>query len=411
MSDTTAGELRRDVQVMGLIGVAHGMSHFYQQVLPPLFGPMKDTFGVSNLELGALMTVSAVASAVGQMAAGFAVDRYGARRLLVAGLAICGTALSLTSLAQAYWHLVLLAVLAGIGNCVFHPADFAILNASVSNKRMGRAYGMHGLLGTLGWPAAIFLMFFLSATLGWRQAALWAGLLGVGMAIVIALTSDLYRDHRAADTSGVGGAPRRGGAPVNWQVMFSAPILMCLLYFVFVAMTGPSVNAFGPQALGVLYDVKPEHAAFAIISYYVGSASGVFVGGWLADRATRHDIVAACGLLGAAAFMGLAAAMIVPLAMVGLIMACAGFCSGCTGPSRDMIVRKAAPTGASGKIFGFVYSGLDIGQAIGPLLFGWFMDNGQPRAIFVAGACMFVFATITVLQVRRLGTAGEPVRA
>jgi predicted MFS family arabinose efflux permease len=406
---------RRDFQVMGLIGVAHGISHFYQQALPPLFGPMKDAFNVSFTELGALLTVLSVTSGVGQMLAGVAVDRYGARRLLIAGLALIGAALALAGFAQSYWHLVVLAVVAGIGNCVFHPCDFAILNASVSQPRLGRAYGTHGLFGTLGWPASIALMWFLSETVGWRYAAMIAGSIGIAMAMIIAATSNLYIDHRVVRSDAPAGAGGRHGArgvgSVSLAVLFSAPILMCMVYFVFAAMTGPSINAFGSQALASIYHVTPKMAANAVIAYYVGSAFGVIAGGWLADRTARHDRVAATGLFCAALFMAFAATTALPFIATAFVMALAGFCSGATGPSRDMIVRKATPPGASGKVFGFVYSGLDIGSAIGPLIFGYMMDHGMPQGILIMTAVLFLMAMGSVITIRRISVTQKPAAA
>ncbi len=400
---------RRDFQVMGLIGVAHGISHFYQQALPPLFGPMKDAFQVSFTELGALLTVMSVTSCIGQMLAGIAVDRYGARRLLIGGLALIGGALAMAGFAQSYWHLVVLAVVAGIGNCVFHPCDFAILNASVSPPRLGRAYGTHGLFGTLGWPASIALMWFLSETVGWRYAAMIAGSIGIAMAMIIAATSNLYIDHRVIRTDGASAAGGRHGArgvgSVSLAVLLSAPILMCMVYFVFAAMTGPSINAFGSQALASIYDITPKMAANAVIAYYVGSALGVVTGGWLADRTDRHDRVAAIGLFAAALFMAFAATAALPFIGTALLMAVAGFCSGATGPSRDMIVRKATPPGASGKVFGFVYSGLDIGSAIGPLIFGYMMDHGMPKGILIMTAVLFLMAMASVITIRRIAVS------
>jgi MFS family permease len=311
---------------------------------------------------------------------------------------------------------VALAVVAGIGNCVFHPCDFAILNASVSQPRLGRAYGTHGLFGTLGWPAAIALMWFLSETVGWRHAAMIAGTIGIAMAMIVASMSHLFVDHRlpradAAPSAMAGRHGARGPGAVSLAVLFSAPILMCLVYFVFTAMTGPSINAFGSQALASLYEVTPKMAANAVIAYYVGSAFGVITGGWLADRTTRHDRVAATGLLCAALLMGFAATLVLPFIGIALVMALAGFCAGCTGPSRDMIVRKATPPGASGKVFGFVYSGLDIGSAIGPLIFGYLMDHGMPRGILIMTAVLFLLAMVSVLQVRRVSVAPNPVAA
>src|SRR5437764_8536138 len=173
-----------DFQVMSLVGFAHGTSHFVHLVIPSLFPCLMSEFNLSFTKAGTLTTGFFVVSGIGQAAAGFAVDRYGAQRVLSAGLALLTlSALALAS-AQGYPALVAAALLAGAGNAVFHPADFTVLNRRVSTVRLGHAFSVHGLAGNVGWAAAPVFMTGIAAMAGWRNAALAAAALGL-----LALTS------------------------------------------------------------------------------------------------------------------------------------------------------------------------------------------------------------------------------
>jgi MFS family permease len=157
-----------------------------------------------------------------------------------------------------------------------------------------------------------------------------------------------------------------------------------------------------------VYETPMAAATAALTAFLLGSAGGTLVGGLLADRTTRHDVLAVSGLVGAAAFMLVLASGGVSLSLLPGLLALAGFCQGATGPSRDMLVRAATPTGASGRVFGFVYSGLDLGSCITPLAFGWILDHGDPRMVFAAVGVLLLCTIATVVQVRR---RAQPVPA
>jgi FSR family fosmidomycin resistance protein-like MFS transporter len=406
---STAGSLGRDARVMGFIGVAHGISHFYQLILPPLFPVIKDELSISYTALGFAVSLLYVVSGICQTAAGFLVDRFGAHRVLVAGLALCGVGAILAGLAPSYPMLLVAVVIAALGNSVFHPADFAILNGSVSAGRIGRAYSMHGLLGNLGWVAAPATIFPLSLMLGWRGALMAVGLIGILAAIIIATQYQILRDDRSAARAGHGGAAEPAAAPTPVAVLFSTPVLLCFAYFVFLAMALIGLQSFLVSTLEALYAVPVEAAQIALTAFLFGSSAGVLAGGFLADWTTRHDMVAATGLMIGSTVALVLAFGLAPAALLAVFLALAGFAMGSTNPSRDMLIRAATPKGSSGRVYGFVYSGLDLGSSLTPVAFGWLLDHGEPQFVFYAVAAVLALAIFTVAgvgrQVQRLATA------
>lgn len=400
MSDSTArSSLRSDVRVIGLIGVAHFFSHFFQLVLPPLFPLLKTVFGVPYVALGLTVSVFYGASGIGQTLSGFLVDRIGALRVLLGGMALFAASIALAGLVPTYWLLLPVALLAGLGNSVFHPADYSILNASVDARRIGRGYSVHSVSGNLGWAVAPTVVFALTAHFGWRVALVTVGGLGLVMAGVLATQAHLFASAR--------GAGRSRGA-TDLRMLLSGPIMAAFAYFALIAMAVIGVQTFGVSGLMRVYETPMAAATACLTAFLLGSAAGTLVGGLLADRTSRHDVLAMSGLVSAAALMLVLASGGLSLGMLPAVLAVAGFCQGATGPSRDMLVRAATPTGASGRVFGFVYSGLDLGSCITPLAFGWLLDHGDPRMVFAAVGVLLLCTIATVVQVRR---SAQPVPA
>jgi len=402
VSDPTArASLRSDVRVIGLIGVAHFFSHFFQLTLPPLFPLLKSVLGVPYVALGLAMSVFYAASGIGQTLSGFLVDRIGAHRVLLSGLALFASAIALAGSVSSYWMLLPVALLAGLGNSVFHPADYSILNASVDPRRIGRGYSVHAISGNLGWAVAPTVVFGLTAHFGWRAALVTVGSLGLAMVVVLATQRAAFVQSRY-DTRGT-------GQVAELRLLLSAPILSAFAYFAFIATALIGVQTFGVTGLMRIYDTPLALATGALTAFLLGSAAGILAGGFLADRTRRHDIVAVGGLVIAAGFMMLLATGALAPSLLPVILALTGLCHGATGPSRDMLVRAATPPGASGKVFGFVYSGLDLGSCLTPLAFGWLLDHGDPRMLFIAVAILMLMTIGTVVQVKR--TAQQPAPA
>ncbi len=393
----------RDVRVISLIGVAHGSSHFYQLAFVTMLLIVREKAGLSFTDVGLLGGLFYGVSGIVQTGAGFAVDRFGARPILAGGLLIIGLALASISLAHSLPAFAVIAVVAGAGNSVFHPADFALLNASVNHKRLGRAFSIHGLGGSLGWAAAP-VMYFLNDLVGWSGAALLGALPGLVLSVLVFVHRDDLVDHRIKAR-----AAAATQAKVSLANLFlQAPILLCLGYFALLAMTTVGLQQFAVPAWHQMFGVSESYAAFCLIVFVVGSASGVFAGGFFADRVRNHERVAAIGLLTAAAFTVPVALQAVGPVLLPIVLALAGFAGGTTGPSRDMIVRNATPPGASGKVFGFVYSGLDVGSFLAPPVFGFLMSHGVPAVIFWIATGLYVINACIVGVIRQASMHEAP---
>ena len=391
--------LRRDLKAMGLIGLAHGLSHFFQLVLATLLPFIVHDFEVSYTQVGALMTTFFVTSGLGQPLAGFLVDRFGARRVLYIGIAIYCAGLYAAALAPTFALLFPAAVIAAIGNCVFHPVDYTILNASVSPHRLGRAFGVHTLCGNLGWAAAPVSMLPLASLANWRLAI--AAAASVGLAVLLLLAAG----RRDLDEERGGAQPSGARAGLGLEVLLSGPVLSCFAYFVLLAAALIAVQNFLPPTLAALHQTPLVLAGTALTGFLLGASSGIFVGGVIADRYPRHGLVIAGGLFGSALTFVVVSEVSFPAVALILTLALAGFLQGLTTPSRDLLVRSVTPSGATGRVFGFVYSGLDVGSALAPVTVGAILDAGDPRWIFWLVALMLflaIFTAVSIGQRRRL---------
>lgn len=407
--DAAAASPGRDVRVIGLISAGHFCSHFYMVVLPPLFPLLKAEFGVSYAALGGAVAAFAIASGSAQTPTGFLVDRFGARHLLIGGLVLSAVAIALMSLAPSYPALLVLAFVAGLGNSVFHPADYSILSAGVKRSRLGRAFGFHTLSGNLGWAFAPAFMITAATLWDWRTALLLAGTLGAAVALVLLL----QKSHLVDDTgAGSGGGAQTTGAsrPAHrgFALLFSPPVLLLFLFFIFIAMVSLGVQSFAVTALAQLRGIALTSANAALSGFLVSGAFGVLLGGVIADRTRRYEAVAAVGFSAAAGMMLLIAAVPMPAAFVVAAFALAGLMLGIIWPSRDMMVRQITPPGESGKVFGFVSSGLDVGAATSPLLFGWIIDQGAPQWVFWMTAIFMLFSLVAGTVAARVGRRARP---
>ena len=370
-----AATFRNDATVISLVGFAHGTSHFFHFLLPPLFPYLMADFGLSFTQVGALMTMFFVVSGVGQAMAGFVVDRFGALRVLCGGLVLLALGGLLVSVAPSYPWLFLGAAVMGLGNCVFHPADFTLLNRRVSTTRLGHAFSVHGLSGSLGWAAAPVFVLAIAAAAGWRAAA-------VGAAIVGFLAAGfLLFNRRMLDDAQLGAveAPKRAGG--SFAFLGVGAVWMCFAFFLVAVMAFGGLQNYAPPIFERTYGVTFAFATTGLTAYLLGSAAGTAAGGFFASKGEHQDRLVAVAL-GSAALcaVALASTLVAAWSIVAL-MAMMGFGVGFSGPSRDILVRRAATStfgsAAYGRIYGFVYSGIDTGLAIAPLAFGVLMDSGR----------------------------------
>jgi MFS transporter, FSR family, fosmidomycin resistance protein len=394
----------RDFAIMSLVGVAHYMSHILQLALPPLFPILHSEFGVSFTELGLVVTLFYIASGLGQAAAGVLVDRYGAPLLLIGGLAVLGAAIALAGTVGSYWMLLPLAPVAGLGNSVFHPADLAILSHKVSERRLGRAYAVHGLSGSLGYASAPIAVTAIAAYGGWRTALMAVGVIGIAVAALLLMQHALLAQARPMH----GGAGKPASRRSSYLAVIGAPVvLMAFGYFAMTAFAGSGMQTFAITALTSGYGLALNTATLGLTGYLVGAASGITLGGFLADRTRHHHRVAMSGIATAALLIFAVASVPALGALVVPLMAIAGFANGITGPSRDVLVRRAAAGIGTGSVFGFVYSGFDLGSSTAPLLFGALIDHRAPHGVFLAIAAAFALAVPTVMQVQHRVALGS----
>ena len=400
----SAPGLKADTQLIGLVGLAHAISHFSQLVLAPLFPWLKDEFNVGFIELGAVLTAFFVVSCIVQAASGFIVDKLGPRPVLFVGLGLLGVAAFGYALAQNYWMLLASAMVAGVGNGVFHPVDYTLFNRKVAPTRLGHAYSVHGITGSLGWALAPAFVVPIAMAFSWRVALASAGVLALAVLLVLWF----YRRVLSLDTATVQSATGQGGSdaigPVAGQFDFLRipSVWMCFGFFFFYAMVLSVVQTFAPVAAGQLHAVPVALVGICLAIYMVASAGGMAVGGFLAADPSRCERIVGIGF-GLAAMLALVLAFAeFPPVLVPVIFGAMGFVSGVAGPSRDLLVKRSTPPNATGRVYGVVYAGLDIGQATAPLIFGALMDHGQFRSVILGLALVQGVLIASAFNVRRV---------
>ena len=404
-STTPAVSLRQDARTIGLVGLAHGTSHFFHLLLPPLFPLFIRDFGFSYAELGLLVTTFFVISGIGQALAGFVVDRIGARPVLFAALSCFALSGIAVSLATGYGGLMLAAALAGLGNCPFHPADFTILNRRVSAARLGHAFSTHGLSGNLGWAAAPLFLTGLTAAFGsWRVAAACASVLVVCVMAILWWQRDAI-DDRQGEWAPVPAVLGKGGqplAPEHPMAFLRLPsVWMCFSFFFWSTCALSAIQSFASPALQQITSLPLTLTALVVSGYMLFGALGIVIGGFLASRSDRLEkIISAC-LLASAALLVLVGSGVLPGVMAVVLTAVAGFGTGLAGPSRDMLIKQAAPPGATGRVYGMVYSGLDLGFAMAAPMFGALLDHGSPSAVFYGSALALTVGVASAAVVGR----------
>jgi FSR family fosmidomycin resistance protein-like MFS transporter len=409
-TETLQAPWQRDAETIGLIGLAHGTSHFFHLLLPPLFPALISQFGLSFTQCGLLTTVFFLVSGIGQALAGFVVDRIGPVPVLLFGVgALAGAGLLLGS-ASDYPMLVAVAAIAGAGNSIFHPADFTILNQKVSTPRLGHAFSSHGLAANLGWAAGAMFMGAVSVTFGWHIAGYGAGAMALLVLVILllrrkALQSEAPAQVVARNLRSARAAPSRAA----FGFLGSAAVWMCFVFFLLATGAFSVLQNFAPALLGHVYGVGRALATSALPAYLLGGAIGMVLGGFVAARVERNE--AAVGIaFGISALLSIWLALgTVPTGSLLGLLALMGFGLGVAGPNRDLLVRRAATArfGASsyGRVYGFVYSGGDTGMALIPLLFGGLLDAGLFRMALAGIAALQVGALLTALGVGNRATA------
>ena len=379
----------------------HFVSHFLTLTLPPLFPFLRADFSLGYTELGLIMTLYAAATGVLQMPMGLLVDRIGAFPVLLGGLTVLCLAMGGIGLTDSAWSLATLAIVAGCANSVFHPANYAVLASVIDSGRLGRAFGVHTFAGHFGNAVAPVTIIFLAVTWGWRAAVVMAGAMGLAVTAAILFGAD-PRGVEAVRLRAAGARADRGGgaAPPSAARLVSAPLMKLFVFFVLTAAASNGMQTFSVTALVTLFDTPLVTASAALTAFLFASAMGILLGGVLADRTRRHDRVAALAFAATAVIIALVGSVALPALLLIGLLATAGLLQGVIRPARDMLVHAAAPQGATGKVFGFVTTGINVGAALMPLTLGWLVDRGAVQWVFGLIALTMVLAVVTVLTTR-----------
>jgi FSR family fosmidomycin resistance protein-like MFS transporter len=384
------------LRIVGVISAAHFVSHFYILILAPLLPFVRAEYGVSYTEIGLALAAFNIATGALQTPAGFLVDWLGARVLLIAGLAVGAGAFVIAGLVDSFWIMVAMFAIAGVGNAVYHPADYALLSHHVPSDRVGQAYSIHTFAGMLGSAAAPTSLLMMASLWGWRGAFIGAGILGFAVAAILVAVRDTAAPVHTT-------APRASAdkSAAGWRLLLSAPILLNLGFFVLIAMISGGMYNYSVVALGAAYETPVSIANIALSGNLLLSAAGVLIGGLVVARTSRHAVVATLGLAAIALFNLLIANVDLGSLPLIMTMTVCGLFYGVIMPSRDMIVRDVTPPGSFGKVFGFVTTGFNIGGIVSPLIFGAIMDQGSPRLVFALVAAFSLIAILTVATLPR----------
>jgi MFS family permease len=396
-----------DVRVIGLISLAHGSSHFFHLILPPMFPWLKAEFGFNYAELGLLMTIFFVVSCIVQAASGFLVDRIGARPVLFAGVGLLALAALTYSQSNGYAMLVLGAVIAGCGNGVFHPVDYTLINHKISPPNLPYAYSIHGVTGYIGWAAAPAFMVAVASVADWRIAFLAAAVLEALILLTLwigraRLIDDVHARREESQASHAQSNP--GGAPMSTFGFLKLPVVwLCWIFFFFSMAATTGLQSFAPTALFKIYDIAVSSGNYYLTLMSMGGAGGMLLGGYLATKLKVPErIITICFTVNIVMGLLLATGLI-PIELIVIAFIVIGLGLGIAAPSRDLMIRSATPSGSSGRVYGIVYSGIDLGAAMSPLIFGIFLDIGLPKLLFVGVAILQLMIILTGFKVASIG--------
>lgn len=414
MTAATVESARQDAKILGLVSTGHFCSHFYLMCLPPLFFFLNQDLGISYTELGLMVSLRTMSTGFAQIPAGILVDKYGAKLVLTIGLALMVLGYAAFAFASLWWLLVACVVIGGIGDSVFHPADYAILNSSVSNDRIARAFSIHTFSGHLGFAVAPAVIPFLAVLWNWRVALLIAALFGFIIIVVLitqwhALKDDAIPGKKKKDQA----AAERAWQPTTWLeskfgIIASGPVLALFGFFAISTLAGNGISSFGISAMMAIHHTPEALSGVPITAYMLTSAFAVLLGGVVSDKLKwKPDLFAAVGFLFAALTILAIGLMPLPYVVLIVLFGLSGFCLGVIRPARDLMVRDLAPKGQSGKVFGFVFSGQNVGGAVAPIMYGLILDNFAPQWVFYISAICLVLGILTVIGTSKVRRSGK----
>lgn len=384
----------RAARTLAVISAVHLVSHYYWLAFAPMMPALRDLLNVSYTELGLAITVMNAVSAVTQAPTGFIVDRYGPRLLLFIGVLIGSAGFILIGLAPSYPMLIAGAVLIGLGNAVYHPADYSILSAEMPPARMGKAYSIHSFTGYIGFAIAPPLVLAMLGFDGVRFALIATGLIGVVLALP--LLPEIPGEQR--------GLTVRRSSPqerTSSKALVTPAVIALTLMFTTLNMSTGMLQTYMMVALEQLVALPLALGNTALTVFLTMLVIGIIIGGFIADRLKHQSTLAGLGLAAAALLICVIGAVNLGVTGTMLVVGAAGLLAGIIVPSRDMLVRQASPPDAVGRVFGIVTTGFNFGGMVAPIVGGLLLDHHAPAWIFFGSAAFMLLTVVIAVGVDR----------
>lgn len=396
---------KQDILLISLLGVAHGLSHYFHLIIPPLFPWIMPEFDASFAQMGAVMTIFFITSSLGQATTGFLVDKLGPKVCLYGGVSLLMIAGFLFSVAQSYWWFYPVAACAGLGNSVFHPTDYSIMNRCITQDRLPFAFSIHTVVGNIGWALApIFMVGVATFTGSWRLAAATAGIMALLVLLSLVLHNNLFDQALKLD-KGITVEEKKQDkkTDIGFGFLKLVAVWLCFLFFFCNSFALGILQNFAPSIFEATYHVGLEIATGGLTAYMIGSIIGILSGAYVAKAIKRSDYVIAATMSVSALMAILLASQWLGANSVLPLMAVMGFGVGLATPSRDLLIRGACMkflgTNSFGRVYGFTYCGMDVGQTLAPLVVGPLLDAGFFSFALVLVGTFQTFALLTALGV------------
>jgi MFS transporter, FSR family, fosmidomycin resistance protein len=389
----------QNTKIISLIGTGHGMSHFYGLALAPLFPLIKAEFGVSYAALGFLVTMLNITGTIVQVPVGFLADRMGGRILLPLGLGLMAFPFLAFGYADSYWFALVLMAIAGIGSSVFHPVDYAILNATIEESFLGRAFSLHTFSGSIGVMIAPGTMVLLASIWDWRTALVIAGGFGIFFMLLMIANGHLLHGKNNKKKE-IQETEVSTNTTSGIKTLFLPQVLLMVIFYVLITVMMSGILTFSVTIFNKFNGISLVDATTILTSYVIAGSVGLITGGILADKWNRHTLTAVVALLVSAVLLAVIEAFSLPIILLTLALVVIGFLQATIRPARDMIVRSIIPKNSIGKVFGFLSAAMSAGHAIAPVFVGWLIDRGNHDIVFYVLAAIMLLAipTITLAQ-------------
>ena len=374
-----------------VIGLA--FTHLYQHIimasLPPILTLIQADFGASYAQMGLLLSASRFSGGVLQLPSGMAADRFGKKKVLLIGFGLLLVSVFLAGLAPTLIMLVVLQIMVGVGDSAFHPTTFSMISQGSRQETLGKNMSVHTMAGFVGTYVAMSLIARMGESVGWRSTLMLLPIPGLILGLVLATW---FREPPVARPEEKG----RGGG--EQSPLFRGPLPVIFLVSLMHGASMQGLISFLPAFLTVVHGLSVVEAGDLASLLIVGVAT-IVLGGWLADRVSRINMVALAAVM--AALLMVALALWTPSRLIlSLILIATGIAIYFSTPAYTALISAYASAASQGRLFGLSFAGSAIGGSTGVLLVGFIADMAsfQVAFLFVAGASMAKGILITLLR-------------